>query len=502
MATFLGLDLGTSATKALLINEAGDVLSTAVGHHETSSPEVGFSEQQPAEWWRSTIDAIAAVTKSAGISPETIDAVGPTGQMHGLVTLDGKLEEIRPAILWNDQRSAPQCVAFEEQFGIERLIAETGNRMLPGFTAPKLLWMRENEPEEYARIEHVLLPKDYIRFKLSGELSTDVSDASGTSVFACGQRKWSDLMLDALAFPRSWWPEAHESPSVTSTVSAEASAATGLRQGVPIVAGAGDQAASALGMGLVGPGIAGVTLGTSGVVFAASEKWRTTPDGSLHAFCHAVPNTWHVMGVILSAAGSYKWFNEAIAPDLGDPAALDRLAQATPVGAEGLFYLPYLNGERTPHPDPHARGCFIGLSARHTRGHLARAVLEGVTHALRESLDLINDLGINVSSGRISGGGAASPLWRQLVADLLGLNIATTTSTQGTAYGAALLAAVGGGAFESIQDACAKTVHEQELVFPGDDAAFFAEAHTIYTSLYPALAESFKAAATIRELSP
>lgn len=495
MATFLGLDVGTSATKAILINETGDVLASAVGAHEPSSPAVGFSEQDARDWWRSTVDALAAVTQHAGVSPASIDAIGPTGQMHGLVTLDRTRTPIRPAILWNDQRSAPQCEAFEASFGVEQLIEETGNRMLPGFTAPKLLWLREHEPEAYARIAHVLLPKDYIRFKLSGTLSTDVSDASGTSVFACGRREWSDLMLEALNLPRSWWPEAHESPTVTAHVSAEAAQQTGLSEGTPIVAGAGDQAASAVGMGLVAPGVAGVTLGTSGVVFAASDTWRTTPDGSLHAFCHAVPNTWHVMGVMLAAAGSYQWFNDAIAPDLSTPAALDQLAAATPLGAEGLFFLPYLSGERTPHPDPNARGCFIGLTTRHHRGHLARAVLEGVAHALREALDLVRGLGLPVEHARLSGGGAKSLLWSQLIADTLDIPLAKVTSTEGTAYGAALLASVGGGAFATIQEACEATVHERSRVSPSSDVAFLADAHRIYSGLYPALAPTFTAIA-------
>ena len=495
MATFLGLDVGTSATKAILINEAGEVLATAMGEHEPSSPAVGFSEQDPRDWWRSTVESIGAVTRQAGVSPASIDAIGPTGQMHGLVTLDGALDPIRPAIMWNDQRSAAQCEAFEAFFSVERLIEETGNRMLPGFTAPKLLWMREHEPEAYARIAHVLLPKDYIRFRLSGSLSTDVSDASGTSVFACGRREWSELMLEALDLPRAWWPDAHESPSVTAHVSVDAANQTGLSQGTPIVAGAGDQAASAVGMGLVEPGAVGVTLGTSGVVFSASDSWRTTPDGSLHAFCHAVPNTWHVMGVMLAAAGSYQWFNDAIAPDLGAPEALDRLAAATPLGAEGLFFLPYLSGERTPHPDPNARGCFIGLTMRHTRGHLARAVLEGVAHGLREALDLVRNIGLPVEHARLSGGGAKSRLWSQLIADTLDISLVSTTSSEGTAYGAALLASVGGGAFASIQEACEATVHEQSRVTPGTDATFLADAHELYSGLYDTLAPAFTAIA-------
>ena len=506
MSMFLGIDVGTSGTKAVLIDEVGVVMATAVGVHEPSAPRIGYSEQDPIDWWHSTVDAIGQVTRTAGISPQAIDAVGPTGQMHGLVALDASLEAVRPAILWNDQRSAPQCAEYEARIGIDTLISETGNRLLPGFTAPKLLWMREHEPELFAQIDKVLLPKDYIRYRLTGELAMDVSDASGTSVFACGRRTFSDSILAAMDLPRSWWPDAAESPEVVARVSPLAAEATGLRAGIPVVAGAGDQAASAVGMGLISEQVVGATLGTSGVMFAASDQWRTTPDGSLHAFCHAVPGRWHLMGVMLSAAGSVQWYRDRIAPDIADAAEaaggnglaeLDRLAAATPVGAEGLFFLPYLSGERTPHPDPDARGCWIGLTGRHDRSHMMRAVLEGVTHGLRECLDLIRTTGITPGSTRLSGGGARSGLWRQLCADLFGTPITITNSTEGTAYGAALLAAVGAEAFDSVESACETAVTEVDRIEAGSDADTLEATHEVYRMLYPALHDAFKASARL-----
>ena len=304
MAIFLGIDVGTSGTKAVLIDETGAVLATALGTHEPSTPQPGYSEQNPEDWWRSTLEAIKGATAKAGIPPSRIDAIGPTGQMHGLVALDEEGMPLRPAILWNDQRSAPQCAQYEKTIGRERLIRETGNRLLPGFTAPKLLWMREHEPDLFKNIHTVLLPKDYIRYRFSGAMGMDVSDASGTSVFNCEQRCWSEEILSAMDLPRSWWPDTHESPEVIAHINESAAKQTGIRQGVPIVAGAGDQAASAVGMGLVDSSVIGTTLGTSGVVFAASNSWKTTPDGSLHAFCHAGPGMWHLMGVMLSANGS------------------------------------------------------------------------------------------------------------------------------------------------------------------------------------------------------
>ena len=499
MSHFLGIDVGTSGTKALVVDDEGVVVGSGTGHHEPEVPRGGWSQQDAEDWWPSTTAAIASACRDAGIGPEAIDAIGLTGQMHGLVALDQEMRPIRPAILWNDGRCEPQCHEVEARFGIERLVELTGNRMLAGFTAPKLLWMREHEPEAYARVATVLLPKDWIRFKLSGVVAMDVSDASGTAVFDCRNRTWSDDLLAALELPRSWWPAAAESPEVVAKVSSEAAAETGLRAGVPIVAGAGDQAASAVGTGLVDEGTIGAALGTSGVTFAPTGSWRATPDGTLHAFCHAVPGRWHLMGVMLSGAGSLDWFRHAVTPDLADdPDAFEKieaLADQAPAGAADLLFLPYLSGERTPHPDANARGAFIGLDRRHERAHLARAVFEGVTHGLADCLDLVRGTGVEAGIVRLSGGGMKSRLWKQTCADLFRTPVVTTTTTEGTAFGAAILAAVGAGRFEDVPTACTSWIHETERLEPGPDADILAARHEVHAKLYPALRNLFPAIA-------
>jgi xylulokinase len=497
MSLFIGIDVGTSGTKAVLLNQQGQVVATGSGSHAPSAPRSGWSEQDPDDWWPSTIAAINQACRTAGVAADTIEGVGITGQMHGLVALDSSATPIRPAILWNDGRSAPQCQAVEARIGIERLVSLCGNRMLPGFTAPKLLWMREHEPEAYARITTVLLPKDWIRYRLSGELVMDVSDASGTAVFDCANRTWSDELLGELDLPRSWWPHAAEGPEIVASVHAAAAAETGLREGIPIVAGAGDQAASAIGTGLITEGTVGSTLGTSGVVFAPTDQWRSLPDGRLHAFCHAVPGRWHLMGVMLSGAGSLDWFRSAIVPDIDEEAGseafprIESMAEEVPAGADGVLFLPYLSGERTPYSDVNARGTFIGLDQRHDRRHLARAVFEGVTHGLAQCLDLVRAAGVEPETVRLSGGGAKSPLWRQTCADLFGVPTTTTTTTEGTACGAAILAAVGAGAFPSVEDACHATVSEVNRTEAGPNAAVLAARHSIYERLYPALKPLF-----------
>lgn len=499
MSHVIGIDVGTSGTKALVVDDEGTVVGSGTGHHEPSVPRGGWSEQDAEDWWPSTKVAIEAACREAGIEADQIDAVGLTGQMHGLVALDAKMEPIRPAILWNDGRCEAQCHDVESRFGIERLVELTGNRMLAGFTAPKLLWMREHEPEAFDRVATVLLPKDWIRFKLSGTVAMDVSDASGTAVFDCRNRTWSDELLAALELPRSWWPDAAESPEVVATVSTEAAAETGLRAGVPIVAGAGDQAASAVGTGLVAEGTIGAALGTSGVTFAPTNSWRATPDGTLHAFCHAVPGCWHLMGVMLSGAGSLDWFRQAVTPDLADESdafmKIEALAEQAPAGAADLLFLPYLSGERTPHPDVNARGAFIGLDRRHERPHLARAVFEGVTHGLADCLDLVRRTGVEAEIVRLSGGGMKSRLWKQTCADLFGTPVVTTTTTEGTAFGAAILATVGAGHFADVPSACSSWIRETERLDPGPDAGILAERHEVYAKLYPALRDLFPAIA-------
>lgn len=492
----LGIDVGTSAIKVLAVDSDGSIMATTSASHPVESPRTGWSEQSPDQWYDATVEAIRRLLTEHEIDPGRIQAIGFAGQMHGLVTLDDTLKPIRPAILWNDQRSASICLDETERLGLDFLLKHTGNRMLPGFTAPKLLWMRQHEPEAYARIAHVLLPKDHLRLRMGGALATDMSDASGTSVFDCGARTWSQAMLDALDLPADWWPEAFESTTVVDHLNAATAEATGLPAGTPLVAGAGDQAASAVGTGAVEDGQVSTTIGTSGVVFASTETWRHPGDGSLHAFCHAVPDTWHLMGVMLNAAACFEWFCRELMPDVvtqaeaeGDSphARVAAAAEAVEAGSNGLFFLPYLTGERTPHVDPHARGGFVGLTPNHGRSHMARAVLEGATYGLMDCLDLIRRTGVNPDSIRLSGGGAGGALWRRLCTDIFDLPTVTTTTTEGTGFGAALLAGVGCGFWSTVQEACARTVHERDRMEPGPDGTLYQAGHTRYQALYPAL---------------
>ena len=492
----LGIDVGTSAVKVLAVDSSGSILGTASTTHPVESPRPGWSEQSPDQWYEATVEAIRTLLSKHEIDPNGIRAIGFAGQMHGLVTLDESLKSIRPAILWNDQRSASICLDETRRLGLDFFLQHTGNRMLPGFTAPKLLWMRRHEPDAYARIAHVLLPKDHLRLRMGNTLATDMSDASGTSVFDCGARTWSQAMFDALDLSASWWPEAHESSTVVDHLNAETAEATGLPAGTPLVAGAGDQAASAVGTGTVEDGQVSTTIGTSGVVFASSGSWRHPGDGSLHAFCHAVPGTWHLMGVMLSAAASFDWFCREVMPDLVEQAEVEgesphariaAAAEAVEAGSDGLFFLPYLTGERTPHVDPDARGGFIGLTPSHGRSHMARAVLEGATYGLMDCLDLIRETGVNPDSIRLSGGGAGGMLWRRVCTDIFDLPTVTTTTTEGTGFGAALLAGVGCGFWPTVQEACAKTVHERNRLEPGADRIIYQIGHTRYQALYPAL---------------
>lgn len=497
----LGLDVSTTGSKALLIDESGRVVSTATNAHALSTPRPAWSEQDPVDWWAASVASIRRVMESAGIKPQEVAGVGLTGQMHGLVLLDRQGEVLRPAILWNDQRTAAQCATITERVGAERVLRITGNPVLPGFTAPKIVWVRENEPEVYARVASFLLPKDYVRFRLAGALVCDVSDASGTSVFDVGRRTWSDEMLTALGIPREWVPEVTESPEVSARITAEGARATGLLEGTPVVSGAGDNAAAAVGTGIIRPGIISASLGTSGVVFAPLESYQPEPEGRLHAFCHAVPGQWHLMGVMLSAAGSLRWYRDALSDDTESP-TFDELvgeAASVPAGSEGLLFLPYLSGERTPHPDPDARGAFVGLSLRHGRGHMTRSVMEGVAFGLKDSVELMKPLGLSVGRVRVAGGGTRSPVWRQILADVLDAELATTDATEGAAYGAALLGGVGAGVFESVEVASNRAVREVEQVRPGPEAARYAELYPRYRALYPALAPEFHAMAALLE---
>jgi xylulokinase len=492
MALFLGLDVSTTSSKALLIDETGKVLGTASSPHTLSSPKPLWSEQDPAEWWQAVVQSIRSVIKQTGVAAKEIEAIGLTGQMHGLVLLDAEGEVLRPAILWNDQRCQAQCDEIHQRVGKERLIQISGNIALTGFTAPKILWVAENEPEIYSQARHVLLPKDYIRYKLTGEFAMDKADGSGTVLFDLKARDWSEELLETLDIPREWMPPTYEGPEITGTVSQSAAGLTGLAIRTPVVAGGGDQAAGAVGVGAVEPGVIGLTVGTSGVIFASTPASLIEPQGRLHAFCHAVPGLWHFMGVMLSAAGSLQWYRDTLAPEMSFDDLL-REAETVPAGSEGLLFLPYLSGERTPHPDPLARGAFIGLTLRHTRGHMTRAVLEGVAFGLKDSFNLIRDTGLeSVSQVRASGGGTKGALWRQILADVLESELVSVNTAEGGAFGAALLAGVGRGAWPDVVTACHETIQITGKTDPNpDNFEVYRHSYQIYRQLYPILKSTF-----------
>jgi xylulokinase len=472
LTALVGLDVGTTGVKAIALAPDGTTIARVERAYPLSTPRPGWAEQDPEDWWRAAEAALAEL--GAGKAA----AIGLSGQMHGLVALDAADRPLRPAILWNDQRAAAECGEIEERVGPERLIALTGNRALAGFTAPKLLWLRRREPELYGRIARVLLPKDYVRLRLTGECATDVADASGTLLFDVAARRWSGEVLEALELPSTWLPPALESPQPSGRTAG----------GTLVAAGAGDQPAAALGVGIAGPGPVSVVLGTSGVVLAALGRYAHEPQGRLHAFCHAVPGRWQAMGVMLSAAGSLAWLRAALAPAASYEALLVE-ASAWPPGAEGLLFAPYLAGERTPHADPDVRGAFVGLQLRHDRGALVRALLEGVAFGLRDSLELVRSLGVEPEAGRPSGGGARSELWLRIVASVLGLPLELTETEAGSAFGAALLAGVAAGVFADAGDAVGRCVRVRERVEPDPVwARVYAERYERYRALYPALA--------------
>jgi xylulokinase len=467
----VGLDVGTTGVKALALSPQGQVLARAQEGYALSTPRPGWAEQDPEDWWRASEAALAAV----GV--ERAAGSGLSGQTHGLVVLDQADQVVRPAILWNDQRTAAECAEIEERIGLERLIALTGNRALTGFTAPKLLWLRRHEPAAYARIRHVLLPKDYVRLRLTGERASDVADASGTLLFDVAGRRWSEEVLDALELPLDWLPEVFESPVLSGRTS----------PGIPVAAGAGDQAAGALGVGADRPGSLSVVLGTSGVVFSTMPAFEPDPQARLHVFCHAVPEHWHAMGVMLSAAGSLRWFRDAFAAGMSYEELIAEAAAAPP-GSDGILFLPYLSGERTPHADPHARGAFAGLALGHGRGTLVRAVLEGVAYGLRDSLELLRELGVRPEAGRASGGGARSRPWLEIVASVLGLPLELTAVEEGAAYGAALLGGVAAGVFADIREAVEASVRIRDRIEPNAEwNETYGAGYARYRSLYPAL---------------
>jgi xylulokinase len=504
----LGIDIGTTGCKALLINSDGSVVSSSTVEYPLFTSRPLWSEQNPEDWWRATRESIRDVLERSGIDAHQISGIGLTGQMHGLVMLDAHGAVIRPCILWNDQRTMDECVQITKTIGLSRLLELTGNPVLPGFTLPKIIWVRNNEPESYRKTSKVLLPKDYIRYRLTGEFYGEVSDASGTSLFDVRRRRWSGEMLGALSIPSTWMPDVTESTVASSRVSRAAAGSCGLIEGTPVVGGGGDQAAQAVGMGIVNEGTVSVTIGTSGVVFAASAKYRREREGKLHAFCHAIPGMWHLMGVMLSAGGSLRWYRDTLCLEERERAArehrdayelLTEAASGVKAGCEGLLFLPYLTGERTPYPDPHARGVFFGLSLRHGKAHMTRAVIEGVTYGLRDSLELMRSLGISVKEIRSSGGGARSTLWRQILADTLQASVALLNVAEGAAYGAALLAGVGAGVFTSVSDACERTVAVTETTRVSKESAIYDEYYPHYRALYASLAPQFKAVAGVVE---
>jgi len=484
---WLGIDIGTGGSRALLVDERGCVRAGFTAPHEEMRMERPlWAEQRPENWWDAAVEAIRGALSKAGVSGKDVKGIGLSGQMHGLVILDRDSQVIRPSLIWCDQRSQQQVDDVNARLGRDTVLRYIANPVLTGFTLPKLLWVRDNEPANFERVRHMLLPKDYVRFRLTGEYASEVSDASGTAVFDVVNRRWSFEMMDALGLDRAMLPVCRESSEISGRVTKAVAELTGLAEGTPVVGGGGDQASSAVGNGIVEPGIVSCTIGTSGVVFAYMEKVAYDPAGRVHTFCHAVPGKWHVMGVTQGAGLSLQWFRNRLAP--GTPYdALTEEAAAAPAGADGLFWLPYLMGERTPHLDATARGGWIGLTAKHTRADLIRSVIEGVSYSQRDCLDIISELGVETSSVRASGGGAQSRFWRGLLADILNKRVVTLETQEGSAYGAALLALVGTGVYGSVPDVCRAAIREVDSIDPGPDAAFYTLAHRTYQALYPAL---------------
>ncbi len=487
---FLGIDIGTGGSRAVVIDTAGRVVASATEDHAAfASPHIGWAEQDPRDWWRASSSAVRRVL-SREIPAASIGAVGLSGQMHGSVFLDKADEVIRPALLWCDQRTESQCEQITRKIGRERLIEMVANPAITGFTLPKLLWLRENEPENWAAVRTVLLPKDFVRMRLTSDKASDVADSSGTLLFDVKRRKWSAEMLDMMGLDRRLMPEVFESTAQTGVVSPSGAEETGLIPGTPVIAGAGDNAAGAIGMGIVRPGAMSATIGTSGVVFVVTAAPTYDPNGRTHTLCHAVPGRWHMTGVTLGAGLSLKWFRENSGGG-ADFAELDQEAAMIDSGSNGAIWLPYLMGERTPHLDPNARAAFVGLSANHTRGHLARAVMEGVAFSLRDSIEIFRSLGVEASSIRLGGGGARSHLWRQIQADVYGRTVETIAADEGAAFGAAILAGVGVGAWPSVDEACDAAVKLSDRIDPSEDPLLSLERnYGVYRALYRALRDA------------
>ena len=489
MSYFIGLDVGTSGAKALLINEKGEVISSATNEYPMLTPKPNWTEQNPEDWWAASKKSIQSVASK--VKKEEIKGIGLTGQMHGLVTLDENMNVVRPCIMWNDQRTVKECEEITSKIGFDNLIKITGNQVLTGFTAPKILWIKNNEPDNYNKIKKILLPKDYIRFRLTGELATDVSDASGTSLLNVPERKWSDEISSGLEIPKEWMPQLYESAEITGRVKKEFCEELNLPENLIVAAGGGDQAAGGVGTGTVKEGITSLVLGTSGVVFAHSDMPRIEANGKVHSFCHAVPDAWHVMGVTLSAAGSLQWYRNTFHKGV-EYSKLTKAAEDIQPGSEGLFFLPYLSGERTPYADANAKGTFIGATVRHNSAHFTRAVLEGVAYSLRDCFMLNEELGVKTEQVRISGGGAKSKIWIQILSDLLNKEIVTLSSTEGAPYGAAILAIVASGKFNSVNEACASIIKIKSTTTPNkENINIYEDFYNIYKNLYGTLKSTF-----------
>jgi xylulokinase len=493
---WLGVDVGTGGTRALLVNDSGRVrFSFTAPHEEIRMERPLWAEQRPEDWWDASQKAIRGVLSGAHASGGGVRGIGLSGQMHGLTLLDAENRVIRPALIWCDQRSQTQVDWINSVAGRETVLACTANPVLTGFTLPKLLWVRDHEPANFQRVRKILLPKDYVRFQLTGEHASEVSDASGTALFDVVRRRWSYELVDRLGLDRSILPRVYESADITGAITAEAAAATGLLEGTPVVGGGGDQAASAVGNGIVEAGVVSCTIGTSGVVFAHMPEPRYDAGGRVHTFCHAVKGAWHVMGVTQGAGLSLQWFRNQLAPG-ASYAALTEEASRAQAGSQDLYWLPYLMGERTPHLDSSARGGWIGLTARHTRADLIRSLLEGVAYSQKDCLDIVEQLGASLESVRLSGGGARSPFWRQMFANVFNKRVVTLETQEGSAYGAALLALVGTGQFGSVPELCKTAIREVDSVEPdAAQAALYADGHRAYQSLYPALRTFFAAGA-------
>jgi xylulokinase len=492
MKVLLGLDIGTSGVRVLAVDEFGKVVAEASAEHPLYTPKPGWTEQNPEDWWQASKEALGKAAVQTGQAGGEVVGIGLSGQMHGSVFLDSSDEVIRPALLWNDQRTEEQCAEITDAVGEERLIQLSGNPALTGFQAPKVLWLRDEEPENYDRLAHVLLPKDYVRLRLTGEHATDVSDAAGTLFLDVGSRDWSKEILAALDVPEEWMPKVYEGPESTGVLREEVAEELGLPAGIPVAAGGGDNAAAAVGVGVVREGVVSSSVGTSGVIFAHAEEFTPDPSGRLHAFCHTVPGAYHLMGVTLSAGGSLSWWHDLLGGEYGYD-ELSEMASSAPPGSEGLLFLPYLSGERTPHSDPAARGSFFGLTNRHGKEHMTRALMEGVIFSLKESLEIMQELGTPIEQVRAIGGGARGELWRQLQADIYGMPIYRTTIDEGPAYGAALLAGVAAGIYGDVQEASARVDLRDEVTEPEDkNANLYQEYFEAYRSLYPATKDTMR----------